>query len=385
MRKIVKFLKWPLGLIVLLIAGLYLSGYGYIVKAVSMTYLSGKKGAAIDNYKGFDNRIVLSDKHLPWSEAQNYNDFEMPQRLKKEHRDFESIAYLVIQNDKILYEEYWDGYNSRSLSNSFSMAKTIVTMLMQVAIQEGKIKSLDQSVGDFFPEFNNSDLSKQLTIGDLSRMSSGLNWEESYSNPFSVTTKAYFGKDLKEIILGLKVVEQPGKEYKYLSGNTQLLAMIIEKATGQKLSDYASEKLWKPMGASSDALWMIDQLDGLEKAYCCFNSNARDFSRFGKLWLNKGNWNGKQLIDSAFVELSIKPVFEKTPFYGYSWWLDNTSFNTEVYFMRGILGQYVIVIPEYDLIIVRLGHKRDNKDKGKPHPRDFYVYVEETLKMLDLR
>jgi CubicO group peptidase (beta-lactamase class C family) len=385
MRKIVGFLKWPLGFIVLLIAGLYLSGYGYIVKAVSMTYLSGKKGAAIDNYKGFDNRIVLSDRHLPWSEAQNYNELQMTERLKKEHKDFESIAYLVIQNDKVLYEEYWDDYNSKSLSNSFSMAKTIVSMLMQVAIQEGKIKSMDQAVGDFFPEFNKTELSKQLTVGDLSRMSSGLNWDESYSNPFSVTTKAYFGNELAKIILGLEVVEQPGKEYKYLSGNTQLLAMVIEKATGQKLSDYASEKLWKPMGASSDALWMIDEVGGLEKAYCCFNSNARDFARFGKLWLDHGNWNGKQIIDSSFVELSVKPYFKKTPFYGYSWWLDYTEFDTQVYFMRGILGQYVIVIPEYDLIIVRLGHKRDGKDDDKPHPRDFYVFVGETLKMLDLR
>jgi CubicO group peptidase (beta-lactamase class C family) len=384
MSKIVGFLKWPLGFIVLLIAGLYLSGYGYIVKAVSMTYLSGKKSAAIDNYKGFDNRIVLSGRHLPWSESQKYNDFEMPERLKKEHEDFESIAYLVIQNDEVVYEEYWDSYNNKSLSNSFSMAKSIVTILMQVAIQEGKIKSLDQAVGDYFPEFNNTELSKKLTVGDLSRMSSGLNWEESYSNPFSVTTRAYFGEDLEEIILGLKVVEEPGKEYKYLSGNTQLLAMIIEKATGQKLSDYASEKLWKPMGASSDALWMIDKAGGLEKAYCCFNSNARDFARFGKLWLNKGNWNGKQLIDTSFVDLSVKPVFKNTQFYGYSWWLDYSSFDTDVYFMRGILGQYVIVVPEYDLVIVRLGHKRDGKDEGKPHPRDFYVYVEETLKMLDL-
>jgi CubicO group peptidase (beta-lactamase class C family) len=215
-------------------------------------------------------------------------------------------------------------------------------------------------------------------------MSSGLDWEEAYTSPFSTTARAYFGDNLKSQVLGLNVVEEPNTSYKYLSGNTQLLAMIIAKATGRNISTYASEKLWKPMGASTDALWMLDKANGDEKAFCCFNSNARDFARFGKLWLRKGNWNGNQIIDTSFVDLSIKPYFANTDFYGYSWWLENNAFGTEVFMMRGLLGQYVIVIPEYDLIIVRLGHKRDliDKNSNRPHPRDFYVYVEEVLKSI---
>jgi len=353
MRSIYKILKWPLLVVVLIIAGLYITGNSFIIRAVSLTYGRGNTGVEIDDYK----------------------------RLLEEHENMKSTAFLVIQNNEIILEKYWEGYNTKSHSNSFSMAKTIVTILMQKAIQDGYIESLNQKVGDFFPHFNEGDNSK-LTVGDLSSMSSGLDWDESYSSPFSITTEAYFGDDLDKLILGLNVVEEPSKEYKYLSGNTQLLSMVIAKATGKTLSSYASEILWKPMGASTDAYWMLDKANGNEKAYCCFNSNARDFARFGKLWLQKGNWNGNQIIDTTFVNLSVKPVFNETPFYGYSWWLDNESFDTEVFFMRGILGQYVIVVPEHNLLIVRLGHKRDGKDEGKPHPRDFYVYVDEVLKLI---
>ena len=379
MRKITKFLKWPLLIIVVVIGGLFLTGNDYVVKAFSLTYAKGKTGVDIDDYKSFDNRMVLSGRHQPWYKSET-TELTMSERLEQENEKMGTIAFLVIQHNEIILEKYWEGYNTKSHSNSFSMAKTIVTILMQKAIQEGYIKGLDQKVGDYFPHFNEGGNAK-LTVGDLSRMSSGLDWEEAYSSPFSTTAKAYFGDDLESLILGLNVVEEPNTEYKYLSGNTQLLSMIITKATGRSLSTYASEKLWKPMGASSDALWMLDKADGDEKAYCCFNSNARDFARFGKLWLQKGNWKGTQIIDTAFVELSVKPHFAETDYYGYSWWLENNAFDTEVFMMRGLNGQYVVVIPEYDLIMVRLGHKRDVIDEGeRPHPRDFYVYVEEVLK-----
>ena len=377
MKQITKFLKWPLLIIVVIIGGLFITGNEYVVKAFSLTYAKGKTGVDIDNYKNFDNRIVLSGRHQPWYRSET-TELKMSERLEKENEEMGTVAFLVIQHDEIILEKYYEGYNTKSLSNSFSMAKTIVTILMQKAIQEEYIKSLDQKVGDFFPHFNKGDNAK-LTVGDLSRMSSGLDWEEAYSSPFSTTARAYFGDDLKSQILDLNVVDKPNTSYKYLSGNTQLLAMIIAKATGRNISAYASEKLWKPMGASTDALWMLDKANGDEKAFCCFNSNARDFARFGKLWLHKGNWNGNQIIDSSFVELSVKPHFAETDYYGYSWWLENNAFGTEVFMMRGLLGQYVVVIPEYDLVIIRLGHKRDIIDEDRPHPRDFYVYVEEVL------
>ena len=220
-----------------------------------------------------------------------------------------------------------------------------------------------------------------MTVGDLSSMSSGLDWDESYYSPFSITTRAYFDDNLTDVILGLKAVEEPGKEFKYLSGNTQLLSMIIEKATGEHLANYVSEHFWKPLGAENEALWQLDNPNGIEKAYCCIASNARDFARFGKLYKQQGKWNGKQILDSAFVQQCVTPRFPDAPMYGYGWWISD-HLNKPLYYMQGHLGQYVIVIPDDDLIIVRLGRERDERADGNFHRNDFYVYIDETYKMI---
>ena len=186
------------------------------------------------------------------------------------------------------------------------------------------------------------------------------------------------------MILGLKGVDEPGKAYKYLSGNTQLLAMCIEKATGKSLADYVAENFWEPMGAENEALWQTDHEGGIVKAYCCFASNARDFARFGKLYKQHGKWNGQQLLDSTFIAKSTTARFQASPEYGYGWWLCNYK-DKKIFYMRGHLGQNVIVIPQDDLIIVRLGNQHQASTKGSPHSDDFFVYIDETYKMLAQR
>ena len=289
-----------------------------------------------------------------------------------------TIAFLIIKNDSIWFENYYDGFTKNSKSNSFSMAKSMVSAMLGKAIMEGKIKSLDQPVSDFYPVFNDG-FSSKMTVGDLSSMASGLNWDENYYSPLSITTRAYFDDDLKSVILGLKGVEEPGQSYKYLSGNTQLLAMVIEKATNVKLSNYLSDNFWRPLGAENEAFWQLDSEEGgLEKAYCCVASNARDFARFGKLYKQHGKWNGKQLLDSAFIAKSTTPRFAASPEYGYGWWLANNN-DKEIFYMRGHLGQLVIVIPKDDVIIVRLGHRIE---VGMPHSPDFVTYINEAYKMM---
>ncbi|RYG40058.1 MAG: class A beta-lactamase-related serine hydrolase, partial [Chitinophagaceae bacterium] len=293
------------------------------------------------------------------------------------------VAFLIIKNDSIWHEQYFDGYAKDSRSNSFSMAKSIVTMALGKAIMDKKIESLEVKVGTFFPEFA-SGKAQNLTVGDLASMASGLDWDEKYYSPFSKTTQAYFDRDLARFVKGLKVTRDPGTSYQYSSGNTQLLAMCIEKAVGTNLASYVSEKFWKPLGAENDALWQTDSENGLVKAYCCIASNARDFARFGKLYKQHGKWNGKQLLDSSFVSKCITPRFPESPQYGYGWWIFDHD-GHQGYYMRGHLGQFVIVIPKDDLIIVRLGHKGNVNDAGELHANDFYVYLEETYKMLSQR
>ena len=380
MKKLKKILIGFVIMIGVLILSLYIFKKDYLLRAVRVTYLNGHSTAFLDDYKYFDNAIIQkSNQPQPWNLTKDYNSVRPTEKLEKLHQEVGTIAFLIIKNDSIWNENYYDNYAAASKSNSFSMAKSIVSASLGKAIMEGKIKSLDQKVSDFFPEFSKGK-SAEMTVGDLASMASGLNWDEAYYSPFSITTQAYFDDNLTPIILGLKGIETPGKTYKYLSGNTQLLAMCIEKATGKKLADYVSESFWKPMGAESDALWQTDK-KGLVKAFCCIASNARDFARFGKLYLHNGKWNGQQLLDSDFVAKSVRPRFKESSQYGYGWWLSEYK-NKPLFYMRGHLGQYVIVIPEDQLIIVRLGNKEHKGTIENPHSKDLFIYLEESYKML---
>ncbi|MGA0373187.1 MAG: serine hydrolase domain-containing protein [Flavobacteriaceae bacterium] len=368
---------------------LYVSKYNYLLKGISTVYLTGHTTAYLTDYKKFFNDSVLkSAQPQAWPLHKFYNQFPTSNGLEKYHKDRKTVAYLVIKSDSILYEKYYDGFGTDSKSNSFSMAKSIISALMGIAIQEGAIKSLDQRVIDFIPELKGS-YADQVTVGDLSSMASGQKWSEEYYNPFSVTSASYFVKDLNTLIIDQHINEKPGQVFRYKSGTTQLLAMVIKKATGKSLSAYLTEKLWQPMGAEKTALWQLDSAEkGMEKAFCCFATNARDFARFGKLYKNHGRWNGTQLLDSSFVARSLKPRFEESPQYGYGLWLDDFQ-DKKVFMMRGHLGQYVLVVPEEDLIVVRLGHYKDkekvNKNKnyiGDPFTKDIYVYLEGGLEMI---
>jgi len=381
MKILIKFLLWFVVVLTSIIVFLYIFNLDYLITAVRITYLNGHKTAFLDDYNYFENRLIpKSNTPQPWAIAPDYNQIKPTAELENWHKKTGTVAFVIIKNDSIWSESYYDGYARDSKSNSFSMAKSIVSAALGKAIQQGKIKNLDQLVSDFYPQFKEGK-SATMTVGDLSSMASGLNWDESYYSPFSVTTRAYFDEDLSKVALGQKGIELPGKSYKYLSGNTQLLGMCIEKATGKSLADYLSENFWQPMGAENDALWQTDHKDGIVKSYCCIASNARDFARFGKLYKQYGKWNGKQILDSTFVAKSITQRFADSPEYGYGFWLSDYK-NKHVFYMRGHLGQFVIVVPEDDLIIVRLGHRNARSTTGDSHGDDFYAYLNETYKML---
>lgn len=339
MRKLIKILSAILLGLLIIILLLFIFDYDYLLKGINSIYLKGHTTAYIDDHKEFENRVIeAGENHQPWPLHPDYNIASQTSRLKDLNREIETVAYLIIKNDSIWYEDYAEGYNQNSLTNSFSMAKSITTALMGRAIKENHIKGLDQPVTDFFPNFKSS-FDSPLTVGDLASMSSGLNWDEDYYNPFSVTARVYFDDDIREVVHDLEVIKEPGQEFKYLSGNTLLLGMVVEKATGTTLSEYLSENFWKPMGMQNDALWQLDSREsGMEKAYCCIASNARDFARFGKLFKDYGNWNGKQILDSAFVATATRPKFKDSPEYGYGLWLSNYK-DKNIFYLRGVLGQ----------------------------------------------
>ena len=365
-----------IGALVLLI---YIFNIDYIFKGVRTIYLTGNNTAFISDYEYFDNREIKSANPQPWALHKQYNTIDESDKLKELNDKRKTKSFLVIKNDSILFEKYYDGHKQTDISNSFSVAKSIVTSMMGKAIMEGKIKSLDQPVSDFFEEYKNG-LASELTVGDLASMSSGMKWNEKYYSVINITSESYFTDDLRSVILGQEIENKPGKEFRYSSGDTQLLAMIIEKATGTSLSNYLSQKFWDPMGAENLALWQIDSEEsGMEKAYCCIAATARDFARFGKLYIDKGKWGDTEILDSSFVELSLNPVFDDSPFYGYGWWLYEYE-GKKVFTMNGHRGQFVISFPDENIIIVRQGDF-NNKGRVSEGSGDLYQYISEGYKI----
>lgn len=364
MKKIIRFLlKAIFGIIILLNLVILFSGRWYLYKAIYTTYLQGKKGPSATEYTIFENNKIRASNPKAWPTAKNYNTKQMPAELETLMKQVESHAFVIIKNDSLLHEQYWDHFSDTSHTNSFSMAKSYTGSLLGFAIRDGFIKSIDQPVSTYIPEFKEG-WRANITLKHLVTMSSGIAFDESYANPFSYPAEGYYSSDLlKATVYYDKMDSEPGTVFKYLSGNTALLAYCIKKAVGKSLSDYLSETLWGPMNCEHDAYWSLDKKNGLEKGFCCINSNARDFARMGKLYLHAGNWDGKQLLDSNYVVNSITPFACKEEdgspnhTYGYAWWLTEYK-GLKLFYMRGMLGQYVICIPEKNMVICRLARKK---------------------------
>ncbi|HTF05957.1 MAG TPA: serine hydrolase [Bacteroidia bacterium] len=372
--------------VILVIANLFIlfTGRTYLYKGVWNTYAKGRSGPAVDEYEIFCNREVKTGTPQPWPKSSRYNTKAIPKELEEKMLAIKSGAFLVIEHDSLVHEKYWGVFTDKSYTNSFSMAKTVVSVLLGAALQDGTIKSLDQPVGDFLPEYREGDLAK-ITLRHLVTMSSGVAFDEDYVNPLAYPAEAYYGSDLRALTMNYTdVTEPPGVTFRYLSGNTQVLGFVLMKATGKTLADYASEKLWIPMGAEEPAFWSLDCENGNEKTFCCLNSNARDFARIAKLYLDSGRWNGKQIVPEEYALQSVLPCgmnnADGTPCttYSYSWWMMPDYQGHRIFYARGILGQYVIAIPDLDMIIVRLGEKRLPNDSDDI-PADVYYYLDAAM------
>jgi CubicO group peptidase (beta-lactamase class C family) len=315
-----------------------------------------------------------------------------------------TFAFLVIRNDSLLYEKYLDNWKEDQLFPSYSVAKSFTSALVGIALEEGKIKSLNDPITNYLPELLKSDERfKFVTIQHILDMRSGIKFNENYPNLFADVWKMGFSIDLTEYIKHLKIEKPAGGKFQYKSVNSQLLGMVVERAVGQKLSDYLSAKIWQPLGMESNALWHVDDKKKQAiRGFCCINAIARDYAKFGSLYINKGNWQGQQIIPESWVAaVSSTNTLVANGFYKNQWWMyrkfkqfndpiaaeserlktNGSIFKSEnqqyvvvpakmkAYIAKGILGQYIYVNPETNVVIVRLG--KYWKFKGFPKAESF--------------
>lgn len=389
-KKIFKiFIFSFLGIFVLANLLVILSGKFYLYKAVGSTYLRGQSGPGIYDSAIFYNRVIENDLPSPWIKDENNLKLNKEDLVLLE--DFQTTSFLITKGDTIIFEQYFEDHNEYVKSNSFSVAKSIVSILIGIAVDEGLIDSIDDPVSKYLPEFKNGEKDK-ISIRHLLNMSAGLSWDER-SSALSDNAEAYYGWDLAEKITQMKVVEDPGEIFDYKSGYTQVLGFIIKKVSGMTVSEYASKKIWSKIGAESSAFWGLDDDEGMEKSFCCVYATTRDFARIGKLANNYGKWEGKSIVSSSYMMEMVTPEKSLTrrngmvnDIYGLSWWVLQGE-GEQVFYARGILGQYIICLPARDMVIVRTGHMRGEVDgtaindvnnpdyRRVDHPKDVFYYI----------
>jgi CubicO group peptidase (beta-lactamase class C family) len=325
--------------------------------------------ANINDYQKFPNREIASS-HTPfefiekpdttrWLKGAFKEEFGNLAQFEQLLKENQTVGFMLISNDTIIYQWFGNDYTEDDMMTSFSMSKSFISALVGVALSEGYIKSLDDPITDYIQLFKHDGFEK-ITIRHLLEMQTGIDYKESYVNPFGNVAVAYYGRNLDRHISKLKIKGNPGEKFEYVSIATQLLGNVLEGATGQTVSVYMHEKIWKEIGATQSASWSLDRKTGREKSFCCINALAKDFAKVGRLYMNYGKWNGKTVIPESWIRQSVEVTdgnYAKP--YQYQWWLfgkaDKSVPNAMLYAAQGHLGQIMAINPVKKLMVVRFG------------------------------
>jgi CubicO group peptidase (beta-lactamase class C family) len=368
---------------VLIVIGFIVILEGYLVLRYSPGYVYREIFQDLGNvydYRIFPERSLTASPDPfqfavdPSKEAQVQKTFQSNPEIKDLDAFLEGTgtqAFLVIQNDTIIYERYFMGLQRDSIVTSFSVAKSFDSALVGIAIQEGYIKSANDPITDYIPELAKRDPRfKDIQIRHLLIMASGLRYDTGRPLSFGDGSLTYEFDDLRHLALTeTEVLEPPGVTFLYNNYNPLLLGMILERATGRPVTTYLQEKIWTPIGMEFDGSWSLDsKKSGFEKMESGINARAVDFAKFGRLYLNGGNWNGVQIVPSEWVAVSTvdNGLIQDAPiYYGYMWWGEKCNPNSQDYLALGNFGQFIYISPEKNLIIVRNGEKYGVESKGE--------------------
>jgi CubicO group peptidase (beta-lactamase class C family) len=354
---------------------LLLTDNAHVIRGVYCTYLRGETKPDIDDMHLFDLREIpagirselpllgnadsgLSAEELTWIE------------------ESATTAFIVLRNDTVIFKRYFNDGGENVYSNSFSVAKSVVSLVIGGLLDEGKISNLDVRVGEFIPEYASDSL---LTLRHLLQMTSGIPFGESYNSPFGYMARAYYCDDLRAETMRYSRESFPGERWVYEGGNTALIGEIAARAGGANLSELCSKMLWSKIGTDRAAYWNIDRPNGVEKAFTGIYATAEDFARIGQLMLHRGVMNGDTVVSPEYMDLCMQPLEAKdeageaADCYGLHFWIGEYE-GEKFMCCKGMRGQYIVALPESKLVMVRLGHEQ-SKEKIRHHRPDMLRYI----------
>lgn len=260
----------------------------------------------------------------------------------------ESIGLIVVHKNQIIFERYQPGNDKTSRWISFSVTKSVTSMLIGAAIQDGYIESVDEPIVNYLPRLRGTSY-EQATIKDILQMSSGVAWNEDYADPDSDVAHAggLNGLALVQYLGTLETEAEPGEKWNYNTGETNLVGQVLRAAIANNAATYLTRKIWQPFGMEFDASWTLDSINGDELGGCCINATLRDYARLGIFAMNDGKLaDGTQVLPENWLQASTAPA-KGYAGYGYLWWLQADG----TYSARGIFGQNITVDKAHELVI----------------------------------
>lgn len=323
------------------------------------------------------SKILKSDKVskfeydlVPMIETFNFRGKQLS--TEKFLRETKTSGMLVVANNKIAYENYYLGSDENTRFSSNSICKSFTSALVGIAVNEGYIHSVEDSIAKYVPEFKGTDMEK-ITIKDCLQMSSGIDFDEKLDMS-KISMTSMFGKSKMKLIVKFGLSHEPGTNRTYSSINTDILGEVVSNATGYTLSKYMEEKIWSKLGVENDAYWTLS--NNKELANGGLHISLRDYARFGRLYINNGVFEGEQIIPESWIKDSIetnapylKAPHDGKPYselgYGYQWWIPEGEDNE--FMAIGVFGQWIYINPKKEVIIVKTGadsgFEEDDKEK----------------------
>ena len=291
--------------------------------------------------------------------------FDGEQRLLSEELEhYKTDGLFVLHNGNLLYENYWNNNSANSKHIAFSVTKSFVSALVGIALDEGLIDNIEDPITKYLPDFNGTGY-EGVRIKDILQMSSGVDFNEDYADPKSDINRfgraTARGSSFRDFAKSLERGREPGTYHHYVSIDTQVLGFLLAEVTGMPLKEYLYKKIWNKIGMEDDAFFIVDN-NGVEMALGGLNATLRDYAKFGELYLNRGKWNGEQVVPASWVDAShttdgphLKPgesELSSSPWgYGLQWWVP--GFPDTDYTASGVYNQYIYIDPLTNVVIAK--------------------------------